>query len=333
MTTPPPPPPPWLPPPPPSDSAALGSIAPVGPPLPPPPARGWEFRPTPVSEYLGRIDDGIRWYLATLALTLLSAVISAAYVGYVVSGVFSGGSLSTSAASSLSPGVSDGLSLSAFVVLILTIVSWVKWRSGVLYLSQSAIEYGTGYLHAADTARKDYSRAVWSFLAILIGSIIFSIVLAAYVLSQLANSCSQFGANNTTCLSNGVAVSAGGVVGGILAFGLVAALLEFLQYYFASRSLVDALRPLASSEGQQRLDRGRLAMVVGAALTPVGLVNAGLILLGRGFPPLGFVGLLTPLLLLYGLYEIHQAYAAWLARPVPPGGLGLLAAPPYPPRS
>ncbi len=35
MTTPPPPPPPWLPPPPPSNSAALGSIAPVGPPLPP----------------------------------------------------------------------------------------------------------------------------------------------------------------------------------------------------------------------------------------------------------------------------------------------------------
>ena len=70
-------------------------------------------------------------------------------------------------------------------------------------------------------------------------------------------------------------------------------MLAFLQYYFASRSLVDALRPLVRTEQQERLDRGRLLMVDRAGLTPIGIVNAALLLGNDATPLVGFAGLIS----------------------------------------
>jgi hypothetical protein len=334
MSSAPPPPPPWLPPPPPPTFAPLGSIVPVGPPLPPPPPGGWAFRPTPIAELLAHIHSGIRWYLAALVLNLVAGAVSAALLGYIVGGVFSGGSVTTGATTTVSTGVSDVLGLLGFLLLLLTVVAWVKWRSGVLYLPEAAVEYGVGYGLSAQSARKEYSRSLWSFLTILIGSFVFAIALAGYVVSKVASACAQAAANNTTCATAGSGLSGTGLAEATLAFGLFAAVFEFLMYYFASRSLVDAIRPLCPSEGQGRLDRGRLAMVVGAALTPIGLLNAGLTILGTSFLPLAFAGLVTPVLLLYGLYEIDRAYSGWLEAPRRGTGPSAVPAGPYswPPR-
>jgi len=232
--------------------------------------------------------------------------------------------------SAATAGVTDALGLVGFLTLIFTIVSWVKWRSGIRPLPDSAAAYGPAYWNAAESAKKDYGRTVWSFLSIFIATIIFVIATVVYAVSQVLSHCPGLTANNTTCLSN-TGVLVGGILGATLAFGLVVALLQFLMYFFSSRSLVDAVRPLSGPEEQKHLDRGRLAMVVGAALTPVGLVNAGLILYGHPFEPLAFVGILTPLLLLYGMYEIHGAYSRWLERPSLPPSLGPVGGQPYAP--
>jgi hypothetical protein len=324
-----PPPPPAWPPPPVAYQPRAGAYPPAGPPVGP--GSWWAFRPLPVREHLGRIREGIRWYLLVLLLNFLSAIAGAAFVGYVVGGVFSGSTANApTAGAAVASGVSTALGLVGLLTLIFTIVSWLKWRSGIRPLPESAMEFGPAYWTAAESAKKDYGRTVWAFLSVFLASLIFIIAIVAYAVSQVINACGGLGANNTGCVSSSANV-AGGVLGATLAFGLVVALLEFLMYYFSSRSLVDAIRLISGPAEQQRLDRGRLWMVVGAAITPVGLVNAALILEGHAFEPLAFVGILSPLLLLYGLYEIHGAYSAWLERRSPPPTGPPASGPPYAP--
>ncbi|MCI4326239.1 MAG: hypothetical protein L3K16_01175 [Thermoplasmata archaeon] len=263
------------------------------------------------------MHDGVRWYLVTLLLQVVVGVLTAAFSGFVLGAFFSAGDLTstTTAGTDL-----EGLvTLLGFLALLLTLVAWLKWRSGVLALRDSAGESGPAYQQAADSARRDYGRSLWSFLSIILASIVFSIALAAYVFERIAAACpAASGGVNPNCPANVAPLTLVGTSEAIVAFGLVAAVLQFLVYYYASRSLVDALRPLVGSTEQRRLDRGRLVMVVGAALTPVGILNAGLGLLGISFLPLAFAGLVTPILLLAGLYQIYAAYSAWLGRPGPP---------------
>jgi hypothetical protein len=312
----PPPPPAWPPPPAPVDSPYPGAIAPIGRPLSSPAPQGWGHRPPPLREPIGRVHDGVRWYLVALLLQLIIGVVSAAFFGYVLGGFSTTGDLSTS--------TTGGADLEAlvtflgFLTLILTIVAWLKWRSGVLGLRDSAWESGPAYRQSAESARRDYGKALWSFLSILLASIVFSIGLAAFVFERIAAACPAAGGGSPTCEASVTPLTLAGFGEAVIVFGLVAAVLEFLVYYYASRSLVDSLRPLVGSAEQARLDRGRLAMVVGAALTPVGLLNTGLSLIGPSYLPLAFGGLVTPFLLLYGLYQIYQAYSAWLGRPGPP---------------
>ncbi|MCI4332959.1 MAG: hypothetical protein L3K01_04435 [Thermoplasmata archaeon] len=302
---PPPPPPPYYAPPYP------GQMTPVGPPLGSPPT-GYRYGP-PARELIRKIGDGVRWYLVTLVLSLLSAIGSAVLTGYVVSSAFGlgGSSLPSAGLSASSTALAIGLGVLGLLVFVLTIVAWLSWRSGVRQLPAAAMEFGSAYATSAQSALKDYGRTVWSFLSILIGTVVFAIVLAAYIVSQAFAHCSgPLQSNNTSCVTSG-ASTLSNTVGIVLVFGLIVALLQFLQYFFASRSLVDSIRPLVAEPQQQRLDRGRLFMVIGAGLTPVGLINAALLLGNHAVPVLGFVGLLTPILLLLGLYQIHEVYVGW----------------------
>jgi hypothetical protein len=301
-----------------------GPIVPVGPPLGSP-TTSFSYGPS-VREYLEKIHDGIRWYLATLLLMTFTAIGNVALTGYVVSTSFGTGANGAPSAgfASASTGALYLLGAIGFVAFILIIVSWVKWRSGIRPLPEVAMEYGPAYLASAQSAAKDYSRTVWSFLAILIGTVIFAIALAAYFVSQAINHCGPLHANNTSCVTSAVSDVAGSL-GIVLAFGLVIAIFQFLQYFFASRSLVDSLRPLVDDATKRTLDRGRLLMVVGAGLTPLGLVNAALLIGKDSVPALGLVGLITPVLLLVGLYHIHTGYASWFetaSRPPPVGSGG-----------
>src|SRR5579863_4853633 len=107
---PPPPPPTYYAPPP------YGPGAPVGPPI------GW---PTPAYRYgtsarelIGKIRDGVRWYLVALVLSLLSAIGSAVVTGYVVSSAFGlgGTSLPRSGVAASTTAASLGLGLLGLLV-------------------------------------------------------------------------------------------------------------------------------------------------------------------------------------------------------------------------
>lgn len=307
-----------------------GSMAPIGPPIGMPPT-GYRYGP-PARELIRKIGDGVRWYLITLVLSLLAAIGSAVLTGYVVSSAFGfgGTSLPSAGISASSAALSLGLGVLGILVFVFTIVAWLKWRSGVRQLPAAAMDFGPAYVTSAQSALKDYGRTIWSFLSILIGTVIFAIVLVAYILSQIFGHCSgPLQSNNTSCLSSS-ASNVSGTVGIVLVFGLLVALLQFLEYFFASRSLVDSLRPLVPEPQQQRLDRGRLFMVIGAGLNPVGLINAALLIANHSVPVLGLVGLLTPTLLLLGLYQIHEVYVTWNSAP-PQGGSPSMGYPAYQP--
>ena len=295
----------------------------------------------PVREQIAKIHDGILWYLVTQFLSVVSGIGSALVTGYVLttSVGIGNGNLPNAGIAAASIGAEYALGLLGLLVLVLTLVSWVKWRSGIRPLPDVAMEYGPAYATAARSAAKDYSRTIWTFIGIILASIIFALALAAYLVSQTLGRCAgRFPAgNNSTCLTPGSIPALSDIVGIVLAFGLLIAVFQFLLYFFASRSLVDAIRVLVSDADRQRLDRGRLLMVVGAGLTPLGLVNAALLIGGHSTPALGFIGLIPLILIVAGLYSIHRAYSSWLSTHTSPTASYPAAPPPvaipygYPP--
>jgi hypothetical protein len=312
----------WAQTPPPMPTPYPGPIVPVGPPI------GFaspfvSYRP-PAREFLRKIGDGIRWYLVVLLIDLIVGVLSAVLTGYVLSPTLTlgGSSLPSAGVAGISTVALIAVSGLVFLAFVFTIVAWVVWRSGIRPLPDVAGEFGPAYAASAREAARDYGRTVLAFVALLLSGVVFAVVLEAYDLSRVVGECARrFPVNNTTCAPAPVSTASTGSLAIILAFGAVAAVLGFLEYYFASRSLVDALRPLVSTTEQARLDRGRVIMVMGAALVPVGLVNAVLLLGSRALFEVGLAGLIAPILLFLGLYQIHRVYAAWSktpAGPVPP---------------
>ncbi|MCI4320736.1 MAG: hypothetical protein L3K05_00290 [Thermoplasmata archaeon] len=312
------PPSPFAPPPP-------SGIAPVGPPIMGPPA-GWAYGPS-VPELLGRVNEGVRWYLIVLILQFLGAAASAAVSGYVLGGgafaaPISGNTNGGAFASVLLLGL--GLAIFGVLAFVLTIVAWVKWRSGVRALPDAAPSMGAAYLESARLAARSYSRTIYAFIAEIVSSIALAIGITALIVAETLGSLPNCSGGNRTvpCSSTGsVSIPNSEIQAAIVVGGLVFELFAFLVYYFASTSLVAALAPLASPAQQEELHQGRLAVLLGAALLPLGLVAEVVGYVGPQIPALGFLGLVSPALLLYGMYRIHGAYSGWCdAHPPPPMG-------------
>ena len=289
------------------------------------PQPGWGYGPS-VTGLLGRIRDGVRWYVIALILALINAVAGAVFTGFV-SGSFGSSFTSNTKSGALVSGSSAAVVALLLLVglsqFILIIVAWATWRGGVRPLPAAAAAQGGGYLESAQTAEKNYSRAVWTFVILLLTIVVAAIAVAALIVGSIAHNCAPPAKNLTPCTGTTI-VPVGTLLGAQLGIGLVTEVFQFLIYFFATTSLVAALRPLASTTEQERVDRGRFWVLVGAALLPLGLVGLGLGALGVVVPGLGFLSVVPAVLILYGMYQIYESYQVWAAAhpPTAMGGSG-----------
>lgn len=300
---------------------AATAPAPI-PQMPPPGAVApWYERGPSLYELVQKIRGGLQLYVVALLLQFVAAIVSAAVVGYTSAGLF-GGSLDAAKAEGVASGaVGLGLlsGLAVFVAFILIIIAWLRWRDGIRPLPQAAMASGQLYALAAQEAVKNYSRTFWMFILQILSAIGFAIVLVAVIIGSVAGCIGQ----NSTTNSSGCATHVTGIIGNIVGvtvgYAVVVFVLTLLMYYFATTSLVGALRAIASPAEQTRLDRGRLFAILGVVLSPLGLLNLALVDGNINVPAIAFVGLISPLLLLYGFYELHGAYSSWTASKVDRG--------------
>jgi hypothetical protein len=272
-----------------------------------PPTASWTFSP-PVPELLGRIRDGAKLYLLVLSIQLALVVLSVSFFGYSA-GAGPLASLVGVSLASANLAVSVVVTLLSIVLLILVLVSWLRWRDGVRPLPRSAPSLGASYVSVASSAARDYARTVWAYIAALAFSVGSGFALEFIAASHVGSTFCETGSTGQTCTTT-VSSSTETLIA-TLAFGLFLQILFILVYYFSTRSLRGALRPLASPLQQQQLDRGRIVMLAGAAIAPVSLLNVGLALGDVSLGAFSLVGVISPVLLVYGMYQIYHAYDVW----------------------
>ncbi len=202
----------------------------------------------------------------------------------------------------------------ALIEFILVIIAWIRWRQGVKDLVSASWEYGALPHQGALDAEMDYTSTVLFFILGLVALILGGSFLVFFAFVSVGSP--------ATGLATFVTYSL--LVGGIYF------LLDFFMYYYASRSLLRSIWETANPGIRQKLDSGRLLMLVGGAFAGAGFLSSF-------FRPVGFIGFLGPLFLVWGLMRFESAYNEWLAfpPPCPPGpatapGFGRSLYPPPP---
>ena len=190
-------------------------------------------------------------------------------------------------------GASSALSavsgLVGFVSFILVLVSWLRWREGIRTVDSSAGEYGMEHQASAHAAKSDYDWTVYTFFMIIIAAIGAAVGVVAFVLESLDVGSAQK-------LTNAQMSSfATGLLTIILVLVVIFAVLNFMMYYFSTRSLKRTFYGLADGNLRRELDSARTLSLWGAALNLIPVVGG--------------------LLLFLGLSKFEKAYNTWLANP------------------
>jgi hypothetical protein len=302
---PPPVPPPPLPPPPPYAGTPLPSGIPIGAPNFP----GWGS-PTwapgePTRNAARSIHKSMGTYAVVLILNLLAGVgnlIALAVLVGTGTPVPSVGGIPVSVGGTANSAVAILLGLLGFVALILTIVAWVEWRSGIKGLRWEESSLGQPHSLEVDQASRGYSRAVLCFILVLVGAIVLVVVIFAQVFGAVV----QSAANNTTVTPTVFLQTISSTIRwDIIVGGAILGLLQFLVYFFAAQSLSRAIHSLTKPEGQRRLEEGRTWMIVG------GLFGFGALALA--LTPYAIASTVVgPLVVLYGILRIRQSYGSYL---------------------
>ena len=180
------------------------------------------------------------------------------------------------------------------IEFILVIIAWIRWRQGVKDLVPASWEYGPLPHQGALDAEMDYSYTVLFFILGLVALILGASLLVALAFVSVGSPATGLATFVTYAL----------LVGGVYF------LLEFFMYYYASRSLLRGIWETANPGIRQKLDSGRLLMLVGGAFAGAGFLSSLL-------RPVGFIGFLGPLFLVWGLMRFESAYNEWLAFPPP----------------
>jgi hypothetical protein len=272
------------------------------------PPTGTDPRGTQTYRAVQRIQRSVTIYLIIPLLTALDAIVITAAV--LVTGAFVVGNFGGSGIGGLVESNSAAISITgelvAFVGLILTIVAWLTWRGGVKQLAAAGGEYGPEQTKAAQGAEKDYSYAVYTWIATLFFGIGAAVVVFLFVLSAVADNINK-GESGVTAAANALTA----LVGLLLVIAIVSLLLTILLYHFASRSLVRSISALATPSIRAKLDRGRMLILVGAAL---GIAGEGALVSSLLYP----LALISPIVLLVGFLSMRSGYGEWLGSPPPP---------------
>ena len=160
--------------------------------------------------------------------------------------------------------------LVGFVAFVLLIIAWLKWREGIRAIARSSGEYGPVHATEAEQANRDYGRTVWMFAAILISTVAGVIVAAAIVVSALVGS---FTTSSTTINISSFWTE---LVVFVICFAVFLTFLNFLMYYFSSRSLKGEFYSLASPETKAQMESARLFMLIGAIIPFFGMPQRAL---------------------------------------------------------
>ncbi len=147
------------------------------------------------------------------------------------------------------------------------------------------------------------------------------VIVFAFILSAIAGGLGAGTGNNTTAIAKSVANS---VVGLAVAVAFASVVFNLLTYWFATSGLVGGLLPIAPEPVKAVATSARSFILVGAVLSVLSVTGF--------FVPFGsLLGLVSPLVLLYGFWQLRSAYTTWLAAPPRPGGFPATAVPTYPP--
>ncbi|HZY69836.1 MAG TPA: hypothetical protein VFF67_02515 [Thermoplasmata archaeon] len=293
-----------------------GSVPPTPPPFgaPLPGSSQWWMGPNPADERrraLGEIRSSISVYRIAVILLLLVALIDGGYAvltGVVVSGYF--GSVSSGSATTAVSGSALGLAalggVLGFAAFIVTLIAWWKWRGGVRRLDDPVVPYGESPWGATG-AKRYYSYTVWTFIISILATIGIVIAFAAVLLTSLNVHVNPNGTvtQPTQAQIQSAIHSAFGV---LIAAVVVAAVLTFLQYYFATTSLVRGARPGAPAGAVAQLEGGQRYVLIGAAVSFVAIA-------GFVTPYATFAAAIAPVLYLVGYTSILQGYDAVIQAP------------------
>ncbi|HEV2230943.1 MAG TPA: hypothetical protein VGV64_02215 [Thermoplasmata archaeon] len=296
----------------------------IPPPPPPPPGFGpsgggqWPLTTPPppgasAIEAMTRIETSLTYYWVSLLLGGLGAAVSLALVGSLSPGGIGsfGPSLSShttpvNALTALAVGAIAGLF--SLIALVFVIIAWLTWRSGVNELAGAALEYGPSEAGIADRARRDVLYVLAIFLTELIvgAGIGVAIFLASFVpQTNLPFNRTPMPVTTISPPADLPYITAGWTV--------VAVGLQLTMYFLALRGLSGALTAVRSNTPPAELEADRTFVLVGALLSVFGIL-----LLVPSVWYVGALGLLSPLVLLYGFYRIRSRFSAWIRAPVRP---------------
>jgi hypothetical protein len=314
-------------PPPPSAPPAVEPI-PWASPLPAggaPPFASWGTPPLPSGSQTRygaeRIRSAISLYRVLVILNVIGGILSAIVAiatrtpdlggaggigpGGTTSSTFSGGSAVAAVAALAALGV-----VLIIVFLVITIIAWLRWRDGIRRIAGESGAMGATQFQHAQRARQNYSYTVWTFILYIVAIVVAAVVLAALIFAQLSGSL-HF--NNTTGgFTNSPTNLTQSLGTTLIAWGagvaLLAALFNFLLYYFASTSLREAIGGLAGPEALARLTSGRQYILLGTALS---FANVGTIFVSYA----AIVGVVGMILVLLGFTALLDGYDKYLAAP------------------
>ncbi len=287
------------------------------------------FRPPgeATAHALGEIRRGMRLYQVYLVVGLVGSLALLAWAGStgipqfvgVPTLPWVGGALTpTSTAPPTQSGggpVVQALELVGLLIVVsefaFILVAWLTWRSGVRDLPYAIFEFGADACARARAAADDYRRTLLSVIASLLVGIGLTVAVVVFVVELVVggyDSAPGPGTPSAAQLTDFRLEFLAVVVGGIVLAGIVG----FVMYYFATRSLVRSLEPVARPAQREALASGRRWVLVGGALTPLSL-------LALIHPLLELVGLLPPVVILLGFSRMLGAYDTFLASPARPG--------------
>ncbi|MCI4357861.1 MAG: hypothetical protein L3J95_05835 [Thermoplasmata archaeon] len=260
------------------------------------------------------LKNSIDWYLTYLALTVLTALAAAALLSeatFSSAGPLSGAFRSVgrqgptySLGYLLAVGALVGLI--EVVGIIVLVVAWVKWRTGADRLSSSAGEFGVAAGEAARGAVRSWTYATVLYILGIVATLIVALALVAASISSVLG---QGATNRSMAISQAVTASLAEIV---VVVGVVSFVFTFLTYWFATGGLVAGLVPIAPGALREKAQGARIVILLGAALTVLGV--AGLLV-----PFGGLLGVVSPLVILYGFWKLRGAYQSWLSAPPQPG--------------
>jgi len=293
-----------LPPPPP-----LGGVGGPGYPVPPL-GGGWSA----LWDAVASIRKGLGHYRIVLLLEGLVAALNAAFVlllggsGQNLSSIAAGGSPSLGAGA-MASGASLGYAVVtggvALVAVVLTIVAWSEWRSGLKALLGSSGERGEEYRSEVVRSERFYTATLVAFFLNIVGSVV---LVAALLFASVSI---QPGANGSAPMV--AVVSNSTFQASLLAVVIFSGAVNLVLYYCASRSLVGTVRLLVGPIEREALETARGWILVGALLTPA--TSAAVLFVGWA----SVAAVVPPLLLVLGYTRLITVYDGWLSsRAAPP---------------